>query len=756
MNRRQLAVLGACCMVLLVVVAAVLGVTLSAGNDGLLPERLEAARCPRDYGRRPVLLVSLDGFRADYLKRGLTPTIEKLAQKGVHAPYMFSSYPTVTFPNHYTIVTGLYPESHGIVSNYFYDPVLQGLFTLNSPTMSNASWWGGEPIWNTLTLQGKKSATFFWPGSDADVQGRHPTYWLNYNHSIPYQQRVLKVLEWLNLPAGERPDWVSLYFDEPDYQGHATGPDSPEVDKQLVRMEKQVSSLVEGLAKGGLLHCVNILLVADHGMAQAGPHNVISLDQFVPEIRDLADVFFGATSRIRLKNDSQEATLDLLRRLSCQLEGMRVFRPEDLPKRLHYSNNRRLGDIVLDLDPGYFVKDLRPNIKSRPPLQGLHGYDYYFPEMNALFVGYGPDLQQGMEVEPFQNIELYNLMCALTSVTPAPNNGTWGALHHLLVDPPSIPAPSQAVKPPTLPYIKNGDSSHESTTTGCEGDLPGSQAWRTLLELTEAQQLQYEKSHLPWGAPSLTPSDPPFNTTDPTVSLLHHHNHVTGYSEALKVPLWTSLTVQEAPVETPEAPWSSDPRLPPDHAATCDDYLTLDNLTMTPLFPPSMAGHAGSSHASNTSWQHLPYLVSNAVAMSPQLAERWWQLVGEMIPRWFHSRGPINVVLGPVFQANDHALSDPRHTFRGPAVPSYMFAIVTRCSDPVTQLDLCPLQRLDALAFIFPQSQPVPNCLGGSRYALLYSAKVRDVELATGLTFYPDLTSRDRLRLVLRVHSDLW
>ncbi|KAK8720022.1 hypothetical protein OTU49_013618, partial [Cherax quadricarinatus] len=281
---------------------------------------------------------------------------------------------------------------------------------------------------------------------------------------------VSKVLEWLSLPTEQRPDFISLYFDEPDRQGHATGPDSPELNQQLQRVDKQISTLMAGLAERDLLHCVNILLVADHGMANADPDKVIKLEQYVPEISEFADVFFGASGRIRLKNHEEDVLLNLTQRLSCQLQGMRVFRLEDLPKRLHYSNNRRLDHLVLDLDPGYNVQDLRPNVSKRPPAKGQHGYDYYNAEMNGLFVGYGADLQQGLQVEPFQNIELYNLMCILASVTPAPNNGSWGSLHHLLADPPAPPESIKAVEPPAASYTKDGADTPHNTTTGCAGD----------------------------------------------------------------------------------------------------------------------------------------------------------------------------------------------------------------------------------------------------------------------------------------------
>lgn len=731
------------------VVALVVTLSLTLGGE-TLPSRLDPSQCPADYGHRPVLLVSLDGFRADYLQRGLTPTIQRMAENGVHSPFMMSSFPTVTFSNHYSIVTGLYPESHGIISNYFFDPVFQANFSLRTSVKFNGTWWGGEPIWNTLARHGKKSATFFWPGSDADIHGMHPTYWRKYDRSVPYRNRVQQVLEWLSLKADERPAWVCLYLNEPDHEGHATGPYSPQLNEKLQVVDNEISRLMEGLAERQLEHCVNILVVSDHGMAQSGPDKVISLERFVPEIDMEADVFSGASPGIRLRNDNEETKLDILQRLSCQ-EKMRVFRREDLPKRLHYTNNRRINDLVLHLDPGYSVEDINPNNRKKLPDHGFHGYDYYFSEMNALFVGYGPDLQHGLEVEPFHNIELYNLMTILTGVAPVPNNGTWGALHHLLANPPPNPIIAKEVQPPTLCCSGNGAESQASAD--CDCNLAGDKGWLSALIMTASQREEAEARHLPWGTPHSA-------TLKADMVLLHHLSHVTGYSQLLKVPLWTSFTVEDKPFETPLAAWSSDPRLKPSAAPSLTDFSTLANFTMTPLFPPWLAGSPTFLRERNDSGDgnhgEVPYLVSNGVAMSNQLAERWRHLVEQMVPRWFDKHGPINVVLGPVYDADDDSHHDNLVVLRTPAVPTDMFAVVTRCLKKVTSLDLCPHQSLDSISFIFPQFQAVTNCLSAERYAQIFSAEVRDVELATGLTFFPALTFPDRVRVILRVHPDLW
>lgn len=737
-------------VVVVLVVIIVLTATLSSSGSSPatlpLPDRLDASRCPAQYGfPRPVLVVSLDGFRADYIHRGHTPTLERLSKVGVYAPYLLSMYPTKTFTNHYSIVTGLFPESHGIVSNVFYDPAFRALFTLGSPAVRNGSWWYGEPIWNTLGRQGKKSATFFWPGSEADIGRRRPDDWLLYNSSIPYEERVSQVLEWLSLPQEERPSWVSLYFEQPDKQGHATGPQSPEIDKMLKKMDEVVTGLMRGLAERELLHCINILFLSDHGMAQRRTEGQIDLAVSVPNISQVADVIYGSFAMVMLKNPTHEAEVDLVRRLSKDFSGkLRGFLKTDLPKRLHYVNDPRISPIVLDQLPGYSVKDVRPNSKKRPPSQGSHGYDYIHPNMDALFIGYGADLVQGKTVEPFQNIELYNFMCKLTDVKPAPNNGTLGALHHLLADPsPLLPTTHKSRGPGSADY-PGRTINISQLAEGCEARP----SWRgrTYVKTTDDDIDEL----LPWG-PAFT------SITLPRPVFLHHDTHATGYSPELKVPLWTSFTLLKgsAPRAAPVArPWLADPRLLPAQMATCTEYAAYPNTTMTPLFPPY--------HGSVTVPEEV-YFITNAVGITNHgqgtgAAQRWRHLTETLIPAWQTLHAPLNVVLGPVFDHNNDGIVDNNTAAGHVQVPSDLFAVVTRCLDKVPSLKSCDPTRLDALAFVYPQTQYswTPASGDDTTYASLYTARVRDVELLTGLVFFPHLTPEARLALVLRSQRSLW
>nr|XP_045626408.1 venom phosphodiesterase-like [Procambarus clarkii] len=690
--------------------------------------------CDAKYPRRPLLLLSLDGFRADYLRRGLTPTLQALAERGVKVPYMNPSYPTLTFPNHYTIVTGLYPESHGIIANSFFDPEFNKSFSMSS---SEPEWWGGDPIWNTVKRKGKKSAAYFWPGSDHNINGSYPNYWFPYDGSVNYTDRVDKVLDWLTYSLDSRPDFICFYLDEPDHHGHGSGPNSEAVNTQLERVDAMVKRLLEGMDREGITSCVNMIILADHGMAAAGPRRVIDLVDYISDIKKASYSYEGAFSRIDPKNDSEEVKMAMMKKLSCQRKEMRVYPREGLPTRFHFSNNRRIEPIVLDLDPGFVTK-----IYSTYSLEGQHGYDSHYRTMNALFIASGPDFKTQMEAEPFQNIELYNLMCYLTGVEPSANNGTLGSLYHILANPPPAPQLPTEEKPPTSLYPTT-DVTPLLHISGCPGDLTTPQSWLELLGLNEEERNKTEMLHLPWGIPHSSP-------LPASLTLLHHQDHVTGYSQTLKMPLWTSFSVRQQ-WDNATWPWSSDVRLTNTTTPTCTDYQQLDtsNISMYPLFPPGFSW--------NTSVPQIPFLVSNAVPASKQLIYRWEALLQELVPAWLALYGPLNLVLGPVFDNNADSLPDDFHNFiKIPEVPSDLFAVVTRCKIYATSLDLCSPGDLDAASFIVPMDESVSNNLSNADYLTEFSAKVHDVELVTGLTFFPDLDFQTRNSLVLRMLPHLW
>src|SRR5579859_3587011 len=241
----------------------------------------------------PLLLISIDGYRADYIDRHLSPTLEQLAATGVHADSMQPSFPSLTFPNHYAIVTGMVPDHNGIVNNTMVDSQL-GKFSLSDrKAVRNGLWWDqATPLWETADANGLRTATMFWPGSEADIQGQHPDYWKRYKGKVKPNKRVDRILAWLDLPADKRPTFLTLYFDAVDHAGHEHGPDSPEVNQALRETDEAMTRLVDGLRQRGLYDKINIIVLADHGMASTPKDNLVLIDQLI-SMDDVEQVSLG-------------------------------------------------------------------------------------------------------------------------------------------------------------------------------------------------------------------------------------------------------------------------------------------------------------------------------------------------------------------------------------------------------------------------------------------------------------------------------
>ncbi|MGH7533395.1 MAG: ectonucleotide pyrophosphatase/phosphodiesterase [Gemmatimonadales bacterium] len=367
-----------------------------------------------------VVLVSLDGFRADYLERPEAVHLRELAKEGVRAAWMRPSFPSLTFPNHYTIVTGLYPEHHGIIGNSMMDSTL-GRFSLgDSAANADPRWWGGEPIWATAEKQGKRAAVFFWPGSEAGEGGARPEFWRHYDGRVPFDARVAQVLTWLAMKNDSAPQFIAVYFSEPDHSGHLYGPDSPQVDSAITEADGEVGKLMAGIDSMGMRRQVDLIVVSDHGMAATGSDRLVYLDDYLPSSWYTL-VEGGAGAQIAPKPGYADSVYHRLKDASPHL---RVYWKADVPARFHYNEGSRIPAIVATADEGWYVTT-HAYVQRRPfDMKGEHGYDNALPDMRALFVARGPDFKQGVTVGGFQNIHVYDLLARLLHVVPAPNDGS--------------------------------------------------------------------------------------------------------------------------------------------------------------------------------------------------------------------------------------------------------------------------------------------------------------------------------------------
>jgi predicted AlkP superfamily pyrophosphatase or phosphodiesterase len=359
-----------------------------------------------------VILVSLDGFRYDYAKKYDAKNLQALAAAGATAPDgMIPAYPSLTFANHYTLATGLYPEHHGIVANSFYDPQRKQTYRLGDPAaVTDGSWYGGTPLWVLAEQQGMRAACFFWPGSEAEIQGTRPSYYLKYDDKLPNDQRVEQVLAWLRLPAERRPHLITLYFSEVDHQGHEHGPDSEEVRTAVQVVDKEIAALEVGLKK--LLLPVDVIVVSDHGMAKV-QGDWITLDQYFPDAGAFEKI---VTSELYAKSEADaERAYEGLHGKSDKFE---VYRRAQMPPALHDDSNARSGDPIVVTNGPYLVHFSSPLPSASPTVEhlpvGIHGFDpARVPEMKASFFAAGPDIRPGIIVPSFENVDIYPLVAKL-------------------------------------------------------------------------------------------------------------------------------------------------------------------------------------------------------------------------------------------------------------------------------------------------------------------------------------------------------
>lgn len=389
-----------------------------------------AAGCAVRSSRQPappppvVILISFDGWRWDYHTKAPAPHLERLMARGARAEGLIPSFPSKTFPNHYSIVTGLYPGRHGIVANNIKDVATGRTFSLGrQDEVRDPMWWGGEPIWVSVQRRGRIAASMFWPGSEAPIGGMRPRYWNAFDDSYPEQERINQVLRWLDLPLAERPSFITIYFNDTDDAGHDAGPDSPAVRAAITRMDGYLGQLVEGLDARGLTAGVNLIVVSDHGMVSVSSDRVVVLDDYI-SIDDVDVVDINPTLGLFPRPGRED---EVHRALAAAHPRLRVYRREDTPEHWHYRDHPRIPPIVGVVDEGWqvltrdTVERIRTGRVATPG--GQHGYDPTAVSMQGLFVAAGPAFKPGATVPAFENVHAYSLLANVLGIPAAVNDG---------------------------------------------------------------------------------------------------------------------------------------------------------------------------------------------------------------------------------------------------------------------------------------------------------------------------------------------
>lgn len=391
--------------------------------------------------RSTVILLSLDGFRWDYMSKADTPNMDFIVKTGVTAPFVKNVFPTVTMPNLYTIVTGLYPESHGIIANEMVDPEFRAVFDSSN---NESRWWnGGEPIWVTNQKQGFKSGVCFWPGYDVDIRGYFPSFSSNgtgyskpfvhpYANRMPVKERIDMVIKWLT--AEEPPTFVALYFLDTDTVGHRFGPDSPEVKAAIRNYDANVTGyLLNQLRNVSLLDEVNVIVTSDHGMLAYNTSNFVDFDVIVN-----ASAYEGWSGNkgfftIEPNPGKESYVYQSLKEGQRKTQLFEVYKKEDIPDSLHFKHNRRIASIFGLMKEGWYLRSSKLPAPNQPDgvIRGEHGYNNSIKDMNPFFIARGPAFKENLLSEPFELTDIYPMICDILGIEPAPNNGSLSRVKQL-------------------------------------------------------------------------------------------------------------------------------------------------------------------------------------------------------------------------------------------------------------------------------------------------------------------------------------
>ncbi|KYG43388.1 hypothetical protein M433DRAFT_71773 [Acidomyces richmondensis BFW] len=479
------------------------------------------------------ILISLDGFRADFLHRNLTPTLSEFVRSGVSPKYMFPSFPSLTFPNHFTLVTGLHPESHGIVGNTFWDPEMHEEFYYTDPARSmTPKWWNAEPVWVTAELAGVTTAIHMWPGSEAHIGGVEPTHVDKFNEFEPLTNKAKRILEWLDLPNNQekemnRPQFIAAYVPNIDFDGHLYGPNSTSIRSTIAEVDDMLGQIFHGIDERNLTNIVNIIIVSDHGMATISTKRLIQLEDLL-DTNLIEHIDGWPLYGMRPKNSSEAHIKDLYSKL---LEKSRMtkykgqfevfLRDQNMPERYHFTKNARIAPLWIVPKTGWAVvtKDEYNVAEGKAEswgLHGLHGYDNLHPLMRAIFVARGPAFPHvaGSLLEPFQNTEVYNIVCDSIGINPVPNNGSLRLPlnpqdKHNSNDPPEVPDDPQDSDDLVLP-----DKAQPHTTTHSPPVTPHVLNRPDFMLPTE-------------GVPTVSPTSPAQSVGDASPPMPAEHDDIT-------------------------------------------------------------------------------------------------------------------------------------------------------------------------------------------------------------------------------------
>ena len=385
-----------------------------------------------------VLMVSFDGFRYDFTTMADTPNFDRLELEGVKADALISVFPSLTFPNHYSIATGAYSGTHNITGNSFYDKKFREKYSLyDRNKVRDPKFYKSEPIWVTAERQGVKAASFYWVGSVAPIKGYAPSIFKYYDGSVPFKARIDSVISWFNLSKEKRPHLVMLYFSEPDHTGHDWGVNTPEIVNTIEEMDNLLGYLLQNLESLEIFSNLNLIIVSDHGMTNVSKERRIVLDDYISRLGDLYLNGRDVHVQIDLKKGNKRYGKTLFKELQ-KIPHCKVWKKNNIPERFHFNNNNT-GEFLLLADEGWLITTQSDMDENEFTLGGMHGYDPQLPNMHGIFYALGADIKSNLQIPAFENIHIYPMICNLLDIEPYSgkkdsHGGDLQILNHILIE----------------------------------------------------------------------------------------------------------------------------------------------------------------------------------------------------------------------------------------------------------------------------------------------------------------------------------
>ena len=379
-------------------------------------------------------MISFDGFRSDYLDWYDTPNMDRFISKGVRAEGLIPVFVSKTFPNHYSIATGLYAENHGLIGNHFYDPLLDDEYSLSDRSkVEDPKFYEGEPIWVTAEKNNIQTASYFWVGSEAPIKNTYPTRWKRYDHDFPFDSRIDSVVNWLSMPKKQRPNLCLLYFHEPDHTGHETGPKSNETAMMVTKIDSLFGILITKLEQLPIAKNLNVLVVSDHGMTEISSERTIDLSNHIETSKMKQE---GSGPYSLLYDMDKNEIGNIVDKLNT-VPKISAYAKKDIPDRYHFKHHHRIKDVLVIADEGWYINNQAISSSSKIgayiPKGGTHGYDNQLKSMHALFIANGPAFKKGIKVPPFENVNIYPLICHILNIDPNKNiDGNLENIIHIL------------------------------------------------------------------------------------------------------------------------------------------------------------------------------------------------------------------------------------------------------------------------------------------------------------------------------------